>query len=73
MPDAKESRVGFDETNSAEVSGQVTPTVTKASRLPVIIGLIVICSLAFGLVWMQGAKYEPVLVGKLAPDFELKI
>jgi len=45
---------------------------SKPSRWPVIVGLIVICSLAFGLVWMQGAKYEPVLIGKLAPDFALK-
>ncbi len=44
----------------------------KPSRLPVIVGLIVICTLAFGAVWMQGAKYEPVLIGKLAPDFALK-
>ncbi len=61
-----------DETNSAEVSGETAPTVSKTSRLPVIVGLIVICGLAFGLVWMQGAKYEPVLVGKLAPDFALQ-
>ena len=61
-----------DETNSAEVGGETAPTVSKASRLPVIVGLIVICGLAFGLVWMQGAKYEPVLVGKLAPDFALQ-
>ena len=61
-----------DEANFAEVSSDAAPSVSKASRLPVIIGLIAICGLAFGLVWMQGAKYEPVLVGKLAPDFALQ-
>ncbi|MGH7474174.1 MAG: TlpA disulfide reductase family protein, partial [Candidatus Methylomirabilales bacterium] len=30
-----------------------------------------ILALAFGLVWMQSSKYEPLTVGKIAPDFEL--
>ena len=72
MPKVNESDVGFNEPNDAEASGEVPSASSRVSRLPVIIGLIVICSLAFGLVWMQGAKYEPVVVGKVAPDFELK-
>jgi len=70
-PNANELEVDGDGTNAVDVSGDLTPPVATASRLPVIIGLIVICGLAFGLVFMQGAKYEPVLVGKLAPDFAL--
>lgn len=74
MPTPKDNEPGVDgdEANSAEISSDATPSDSKASRLPVIIGLIAICGLAFGLVWMQGAKYEPVLVGKLAPDFALQ-
>ncbi len=70
-PNANELEVDGDGTNSVDVSGDPTPPVTIASRLPVIIGFVVICGLAFGLVFMQGAKYEPVLLGKLAPDFAL--
>ena len=71
-PEGKESAVDVDEPNSVEVEDDAGRSVRKTSRLPVIIGLIAICGLAFGLVWMQGAKYEPVLVGKVAPDFALQ-
>ena len=42
-----------------------------ASRL--LIGLVAsaILALAFGVVWMQSSKYEPLTVGKEAPDFAL--
>jgi len=42
-----------------------------ASRLVITVAALVILGLAFGLVWMQSAKYEPLTVGKVAPDFEL--
>lgn len=71
-PNDNESAVGVDAPNVTEASPDVAPGDRKASRLPVIIGLLTICGIAFGLVWMQGAKYEPVLVGKLAPDFALQ-
>ncbi len=71
-PNTTESDVGGDVINTADVSDASTPPVATASRLPVIIGLLVICSVAFGLVFMQGAKYEPVLIGKPAPDFVLR-
>ena len=32
---------------------------------------VAILALAFGLVWMQSSKYEPLTVGKIAPDFAL--
>jgi cytochrome c biogenesis protein CcmG/thiol:disulfide interchange protein DsbE len=32
---------------------------------------VAILALAFGLVWIQGSKYEPLTVGKIAPEFEL--
>ena len=73
MPKVDESAVGPDTVHSAKANYEENPVLKKkASRLPVILGLIVICALAFGLVWMQGAKYEPVVVGKPAPNFTLK-
>lgn len=42
-----------------------------ASRLLIGIAAVAILALAFGVVWMQSAKYEPLTVGKVAPDFEL--
>ena len=44
-----------------------------ASRL--LIGLVAsaILALAFGVVWMQSSKYEPLTVGKEAPDFALPL
>lgn len=38
-----------------------------------VIGLLslVILAGAFALVWLQSSKYEPLMVGKVAPDFEL--
>jgi len=40
---------------------------------PLVIGLasIAILAVVFGLVWMQSSKYEPLTVGKVAPDFYL--
>jgi peroxiredoxin len=43
----------------------------RASRLVIGLASIAIVALAFGMVWMQSAKYEPLTVGKTAPDFEL--
>jgi peroxiredoxin len=41
------------------------------SRLLIGVAAVAILALAFGVVWMQSAKYEPLTVGKVAPDFEL--
>ena len=40
-------------------------------RLVVIVGVLAIIALAFGVVWLQSAKYEPLTVGMAAPDFTL--
>lgn len=40
-------------------------------RLIVMLGGLVILALAFGVVWLQSSKYEPLLVGMTAPDFSL--
>jgi len=42
-----------------------------ASKLVIGLAAVAILALAFGVVWMQSAKYEPLTVGKVAPDFEL--
>lgn len=43
----------------------------SGSRLLIILASLAIVALAFGAVWMQSYKYEPLTVGKVAPDFEL--
>jgi len=40
-------------------------------RLIVILGGIAILMFAFGVVWLQSSKYEPLVVGMTAPDFSL--
>ena len=42
-----------------------------ARRLVVIVGALAVLALAFGVVWMQSSKYEPLVVGMNAPDFTL--
>lgn len=43
----------------------------RRPKLPIVLISLAILSLAFGIVWMQSAKYEPLTVGKEAPDFSL--
>ena len=40
-------------------------------RLVVVLGGLTILALAFGVVWFQSSKYEPLVVGMTAPDFNL--
>ena len=40
-------------------------------RLVVTLAAVVILALAFGVVWLQSSKFEPLVVGKTAPDFSL--
>ncbi len=40
-------------------------------RLFVILSGITILMFAFGVVWLQSSKYEPLVVGMTAPDFSL--
>ena len=49
-----------------------SPTKGSAPSKPVVaLVSLVVLGLAFGAVWLQSSKYEPLLVGKAAPDFEL--
>jgi cytochrome c biogenesis protein CcmG, thiol:disulfide interchange protein DsbE len=48
---------------------QTAPRVQ--SKLVIVLASIAILALVFGLVWMQSSKYEPLTVGKVAPDFTL--
>ncbi len=50
-----------------------TPTGASPprSRLTITIISLAILAVAFGVVWMQSSKYEPLTVGKPAPDFNL--
>jgi peroxiredoxin len=48
-----------------------TRTVPRSNRLMIALVSLLIFGLAFGVVWMQSSKYEPLTVGKIAPDFEL--
>ncbi len=41
------------------------------NRTLVTIVAVAILLLAFGVVWLQSSKYEPLTVGKVAPDFAL--
>jgi peroxiredoxin len=47
------------------------PAVLVRRRLIVTLGGLVILALAFGIVWLQSSKYEPLMVGMAAPDFSL--
>lgn len=57
------------------VAEQTTPAEGQAparsNRLVISIVSLLIFLLAFGVVWLQSSKYEPLTVGKTAPDFEL--
>ncbi len=48
-----------------------THTEPGRSRLVIVLAAVAILALAFGVVWMQSSKYEPLTVGKPAPDFSL--
>ena len=45
------------------------PSVRR--RLIVILGGLAILVFAFGMVWLQSSKYEPLVVGMTAPNFSL--
>lgn len=44
---------------------------TRSNRLVIGLVSVAIVAIAFGVVWLQSSKYEPLTVGKVAPDFEL--
>ncbi|MEP6888630.1 MAG: TlpA disulfide reductase family protein [Nitrospirales bacterium] len=46
-------------------------TAPVRSKMTITLVSIVILAVTFGIVWLQSAKYEPLTVGKEAPDFAL--
>ena len=62
---------GTSELVSPEAAGQQEPPSLGRRRLVVSLGGLVILALAFGIVWLQSSKYEPLTVGMAAPDFSL--
>src|SRR5881296_1402330 len=54
---------------TSEASVRSRPAARR--RVIVSLGGLAILALAFGVVWLQSAKYEPLLVGMTAPDFRL--
>lgn len=57
------------EESIANPASEVKPSGSR--RLVVTLAAVVILVLAFGVVWMQSSKYEPLVVGMNAPDFNL--
>ena len=53
------------------VTSPTQSSTTGGSRLLIFLVGVVILGAVFGIVWMQSAKYEPLVVGKTAPDFSL--
>lgn len=56
--------------SSIPTSSRAAPPVS-GSRLLILLAGVVILGAVFSIVWMQSAKYEPLIVGKSAPDFAL--
>ncbi len=47
------------------------PQASGSSKLVIGVLSLLILGGAFAMVWLQSSKYEPLTVGKVAPDFEL--
>jgi peroxiredoxin len=45
--------------------------ISTRRRVTVALGGMLILALAFGVVWLQSSKYEPLTLGMMAPDFSL--
>jgi cytochrome c biogenesis protein CcmG, thiol:disulfide interchange protein DsbE len=58
-----------DQSTSSQASVQ---TQSKSgSRLFILAAGAVVLAVTFAIVWLQSSKYEPLVVGKAAPDFSL--
>jgi cytochrome c biogenesis protein CcmG, thiol:disulfide interchange protein DsbE len=53
------------------IEEQSEPATMKSRRLTVTLVAFAIFALSFVVVWLQSSKYEPLTVGKVAPDFAL--
>ena len=62
-----EQDVALSTTRAASVRSR--PAVRR--RLTVLLGGLAILAFAFGMVWLQSSKYEPLVVGMTAPNFSL--
>jgi cytochrome c biogenesis protein CcmG, thiol:disulfide interchange protein DsbE len=63
-----------DREGTLETAGAPAVAAKPASarrRLVVMLGGLAILVFAFGVVWLQSSKYEPLVVGMTAPDFSL--
>jgi cytochrome c biogenesis protein CcmG/thiol:disulfide interchange protein DsbE len=69
MPETNAS--GTAERLPPEVDRSQEPAALVRRRLIVTFGGLVILAFAFGIVWLQSSKYEPLTVGMAAPDFSL--
>lgn len=56
--------------DQSSTSPHAVPT-QSGSRLLIMLAGVVILAAVFVIVWLQSAKYEPLVVGKPAPDFAL--
>src|SRR5215467_12528925 len=71
MPDPQTAPQRTMEMNTATVTGPAGGAVSLRRRLIVLLGGLAILATAFGVVWLQSSKYEPLVVGMPAPDFSL--
>ena len=69
MPDPQVTTAGTVSKAGPAPRGSASAALRR--RLVVTFGGLGILALAFGVVWMQSSKYEPLLVGMQAPDFNL--
>lgn len=56
---------------SDAAQGQPEISASRKPKWPVAFFAIGVLVLSFGIVWLQSSKYEPLTVGKPAPDFSL--
>ena len=59
------------EESMMESVSQAESSPTRSNKLVIVLAAVAILALVFGIVWMQSSKYEPLTVGKVAPDFNL--
>lgn len=61
----------MNEQSVIQSASQAESLPTRSNKLVIVLAATAILALVFGLVWMQSSKYEPLTVGKVAPDFNL--
>src|SRR5436309_5922066 len=61
----------MNEQSVIQSATQTEAAPARSNKLVIVLVSIAILALVFGVVWMQSSKYEPLTVGKVAPDFKL--